>query len=123
MREAYYDKDVQLNTKLLIALLEKDPTKRPSASDALQFDWFAEDKDALKNLLVFNQNITTILQPSKVSLGSSYPLIHFTALFGKQALKQARRKASKEESIFMGSKYFDDDLSVYDDFKSIKSHR
>lgn len=40
-------------------MLEADPVKRPSAKEALDFEWFKQDKDILKELLIINDIMCT----------------------------------------------------------------
>jgi serine/threonine protein kinase len=40
-------------------MLEADPAKRPSAKEALDFEWFKQDKEILKELLIINDIMCT----------------------------------------------------------------
>jgi serine/threonine protein kinase len=40
-------------------MLEADPAKRPSAKEALDLEWFKQDKEILKELLIINDIMCT----------------------------------------------------------------
>lgn len=45
--------------EVLMKMLEADPANRPSAKEALDLEWFKQDKEILKELLIINDIMCT----------------------------------------------------------------